>query len=121
MERTFNGESFEVFDTLDGRRGLGIRATKLVSFGTLTGFLEIIAYSLYAWLSNRGYHSLHRFYDLIAEAWVYGILFGPLALVNTAVDITFGFCCKCPTNLLVLCVTPYLTSHNDEVVTESFL
>ena len=28
MERTFNGESFEVFDTLDGR-GLGIRATKL--------------------------------------------------------------------------------------------
>ena len=30
MERTFNGESFEVFDTLDGR-GLGIRATKLIS------------------------------------------------------------------------------------------
>ena len=64
-ERTFNGESFEVFDTLDGR-GLGIRATKLVSFGTLPGFLEIIAYSLYAWLSNRGYPSLYRFYDLIA-------------------------------------------------------
>ena len=44
-----------------------------------------------AWLSNRGYPSLYRFYDLITEAWVYGILFGPLALVNTAVGLTFGF------------------------------
>ena len=33
MERTFNGESFEVFDTLDGR-GLGIRATRLISLGS---------------------------------------------------------------------------------------
>jgi hypothetical protein len=94
MERTFNGESFEVFDTLDGR-GLGIRATRLISLGSLTlelpGFVEVIEYSLYAWLSNRGYPSLYRFYDLITEAWVYGILFGPLALVNTAVGITFGF------------------------------
>ena len=70
MERTFNGESFEVFDTLDGR-GLGIRATKLISLGSLTlelpGFVEIIEYSLYAWLSNRGYPSLYRFHDLIAD------------------------------------------------------
>ena len=83
-----NGESFEVFDTIDGR-GLGIRATKLVSFGTLSlelvGFLEIIEYSLYAWLSTRGYPSLYHFYDIIAETEVYGIRFGPLALlVNTA-------------------------------------
>ncbi len=67
----------------------------MISLGSLTlelpGFVEVIEYSLYAWLSNRGYPSLYRFYDLITEAWVYGILFGPLALVNTAVGITFGF------------------------------
>ena len=42
---TLQGESLEVYDATDGR-GLGIRATKLVSLGTLSmemvGFLEII-------------------------------------------------------------------------------
>ena len=51
VDCTLNGESFDVFDTEDGR-GLGIRATKLVSLGTLSnelpGFLEIIEYPLYA-------------------------------------------------------------------------
>ena len=94
VDCTLHGESFEVYDTIDGR-GLGIRATKLVSLGTLSlemvGFLETIEYSLYAWLSTRGYPSLYRFFDIITEKWVYGILFGPLALVNTAVGVTFGF------------------------------
>ena len=34
---------------------------------------------------------MYRFFDIITEKWVYGILFGPLALVNTAVGVTFGF------------------------------
>jgi hypothetical protein len=69
MERTFNGESFEVFDTLDGR---GWAWNSGYQIGTLSlelpGFLEIIIeYSLYAWLSKRGYPSLYRFHDLIAD------------------------------------------------------
>ena len=52
VDCTLHGESFEVYyDIIDGR-GLGIRATKLVSLGTLSlemvGFLETIEYSLYA-------------------------------------------------------------------------
>ena len=45
-----NSDSFKVFDTEDGR-GLGIRATKLVSLGSLSlelaGFVEIINYPRY--------------------------------------------------------------------------
>ena len=45
VDFTLHGESFEVCGTTDGR-GLGIRATKLVSLGTLSlemlGFLENI-------------------------------------------------------------------------------
>ena len=94
LDCTLHGESFEVYDTTDGR-GLGNRATKLVSLGTLSlemvGFPEIIEYSVYAWLSTHGYPSLHRLFDIITEKWVYVILFGLLALVNTAVGATFGF------------------------------
>ena len=54
-------------------------------------FVEIIKYSVCVWLSTRGCPSLHRFFDIITEKWVYGILFGPLALVNTTVVVTFGF------------------------------
>ncbi len=57
----------------------------------LNGFLEIIEYPLYAWLRSRGYPSLYDYYDIISERQMYGILFGPLALVNTARDVTFGF------------------------------
>ena len=44
------------------------------------------------YLRARGYPSLYRLFDIITEKWVlYGILFGPpLALVNTAVGVTFG-------------------------------
>ena len=52
---------------------------------------------MYVWLSTRGCPSLYRFFGIITEKWVYGILFGPLALVNTAVGVTFGFS---PLNLL---------------------
>ena len=58
VDCTLNSDSFEVFDTEDGR-GLGIRATKLVSLGSLSldlaGFVEIINYPFYALLRNRGY------------------------------------------------------------------
>jgi len=94
VDCTLNSDSFEVFDTEDGR-GLGIRATKLVSLGSLSlelvGFVEIINYPLYALLRNRGYPSLYHFRDIISNEMKYGILFGPLALVNTARDVPFGF------------------------------
>ena len=93
VDCNLHGESFEAYDTTDGR-GLRIRATKLVSLGTLSlemvDFVEIIKYSVCVWLSTRGCPSLHRFFDIITEKWVYGILFGPLALVNTTVGVTFG-------------------------------
>jgi hypothetical protein len=93
VDCNLHGESFEAYDTTDGR-SLRIRATKLVSLGTLSlemvDFVEIIKYSVCVWLSTRGCPSLHRFFDIITEKWVYGILFGPLALVNTTVGVTFG-------------------------------
>ena len=90
---TLNGDSFEVFDT-DGM-GLGIRATQLVSFGAISlelcGFMEIISYHLYSWLKENRYPSLYHWYDQLNNEFVYGILYGPLSLVNTGPNVDFGF------------------------------
>ncbi len=88
VDCNLHGESFEVYDTTDGR-GLGIWPTKQVSLGTLS--LEMVFF-----LKNHRLYRLcvvihARLYDIITEKWVYGILFSPLALVNTAVGVTFGF------------------------------
>ena len=90
-----DSEEFEVFDTSDTTSmGLGIRCRpqdnnqplpfRALSFHSLHGFLEIIPEELLFYhLNSVGYPSLYRFFDSSSRSWIYSILFGPLALVNS--------------------------------------